>query len=175
MHHQNDMYKDKIDAWSPVTMTFLEANWQAHECSCSIYLAANRFLHQFLHLHHEHRGHIWVVLILSPLKILQRDQVCTFCLIFYPTAKFSCQRQRFKKMRIPAHAVNGDTWSSTLATVIKNSRVLQFPDWSKYTRRLMRIDVEQFWPLPKCASSIQHFGNGWPQKRRQAISLESIV
>jgi ATP-dependent helicase YprA (DUF1998 family) len=69
-----------------------------------------------------------MVLILSPLKILQRDQVCTLCLVFYPTAKFSCQRRRFKKMRIPAHAVNGDTWSSTLATVIKNSRVLHFPD-----------------------------------------------
>jgi ATP-dependent helicase YprA (DUF1998 family) len=38
-----------------------------------------------------------MVLILSPLKILQRDQVCTLCLVFYPTTNSHVRDGALKK------------------------------------------------------------------------------
>jgi len=56
------------------------------------------------------------VLILSPLKVLQDDQVSPF-FILQVGPNIMLQTERFEKMQLSAAAVNGDTWSPALQQV----------------------------------------------------------
>ncbi|KIL53766.1 hypothetical protein M378DRAFT_19589 [Amanita muscaria Koide BX008] len=83
-----------------------------------------------------------MVLILSPLKVLQRDQA-----------------RRFKKMKIPAVAVNGDTWTPSMLKHLNEKRqgailsspemCLRHPEFRKWltaketTNEIMAIIVDE--------------------------------
>jgi bloom syndrome protein len=64
------------------------------------------------------------VLIISPLKILQEDQVS--CIYLYTNASQLRQAKRFKKMGLKAAAVNGDTYSRDLHKVRHSATRLTF-------------------------------------------------
>jgi ATP-dependent helicase YprA (DUF1998 family) len=57
------------------------------------------------------------VIIVSPLKVLQADQVRMLSSILFSENLISGQAVRFDKMQIPTTAVNGDTWCSKLHKV----------------------------------------------------------
>lgn len=82
-------------------------------------------------------------LIISPLKILQEDQVA-----------------RFKKFNISAVAVNGDTWCDKLAKVGQNYFVFLFVLFTHLTlisRSLRMVDIGPSSPHPKCAFNMKLF------------------
>jgi len=57
------------------------------------------------------------IIIISPLKVLQEDQVCHDTFIFLSQSQSTLQATRFRKMGLTAKAVNGDTWDSKLQKV----------------------------------------------------------
>ncbi|KIL55563.1 hypothetical protein M378DRAFT_134069 [Amanita muscaria Koide BX008] len=108
-----------------------------------------------------------MVLVLSPLKILQRDQA-----------------RRFKKMKIPAVAVNGDTWSLSLSKALDEHQYqailtspemcLKHPQFRKWllskenTDKIMAVIIDE-------AHCISQWGGDFRPSYAQLEKLRSFM